>query len=630
MAPGCVTHSTGVRRLPAQTSQPPAAASSTDMVALQVGFGYTSEELVTVLRPMVENRAEAIGSMGDDTPLAILSDKPRPLFAYFRQRFAEVSNPPIDPLREELVMSLTARLGTRGNFLSEAPEQARLLELDSPLLTDEALAALRADAELHPMTLSTLFPAAEGLAGFTAALLRLQHSAEAAVRAGAEVFILSDRGLDAADCFIPSALALGAVHNHLLRADLRTQVDLVIETGEAREVHHFAVLIGYSAAAINPYLALSTTAELVRRGELTPAQAQANYLYAVEHGLLKIMSKMGISTADAYLGAQIFETVGLSSAVVEEYFTGTHAHLEGLALPDIAQIVLRWHASAFGDTPAALTSPGFYKFKRNGELHAYSPAIVHALHKAVKMPGALNGHWAEGYAAYKEYSALQRSTSPVDLHDLLDYTPAPEPLALSTVESVHSLLWRFSTAAMSHGALSAEAHTTMAIAMNRLDAMSNSGEGGEDPACFGTEGDDRIKQVASARFGVTPAYLMSADELQIKMAQGSKPGEGGQLPGHKVSAEIAAIRHATPGVTLISPPPHHDIYSIEDLAQLVFDLRQINPRAAISVKLRGPVWRGHHRHRRRQSRRRCDPHQRQLGRHRRFAAQQHQVCRHPV
>jgi glutamate synthase (ferredoxin) len=576
---------TGVRHLPVQIVElPPPAAITQETVALQAGFGYTSEELVTVLRPMVENKAEAIGSMGDDTPLAVLSDKPRPLFAYFRQRFAEVSNPPIDPLREELVMSLKARLGTRGNFLAETPEQAGLLELDSPLLTDSALAALRADPELHPTTLSTLFTAAEGVAGFAAAVGRLQQAAEAAVRAGAQVLVLSDRGLDASHSFIPSALALGAVHNHLLRADLRTRVDLVVETGEAREVHHFAVLVGYSAAAVNPYLALSTTADLVRR-EMRPEQAQANYLHAVEHGLLKIMSKMGISTADAYLGAQIFETVGIASSVVEAYFTGTVAHLEGLELSHIAEIVLRWHAAAFGTSPAVLTSPGFYKFKRSGELHAYSPAIVHALHKAVKMPGALNGHWPEGYAAYKEYSELQRSTAPVDLHDLLDYTPAPEPLPLSAVESAHSLLWRFSTAAMSHGALSAEAHSTMAIAMNRLDAMSNSGEGGEDPARFGAESDDRIKQVASARFGVTPAYLVSADELQIKMAQGSKPGEGGQLPGHKVTAEIAAIRHATSGVSLISPPPHHDIYSIEDLAQLVYDLRQINPRAMISVKL---------------------------------------------
>jgi glutamate synthase (ferredoxin) len=579
---------TGVRRLPASLpasdAEPAHVGRSEDAVALQAAFGYTSEELVTVLRPMVEKQAEAIGSMGDDTPPAILSDKPRPLFAYFRQRFAEVTNPPIDPLREELVMSLRVRIGARGNFLAETPEQARLLELDSPFLTDQALASLRADVELRPATLSTLFRAAGGAAEFQAALARLLQSAEAAVRAGAQVLILSDRGVDAEHSFIPAVLALGAVHNHLLRADLRLRVDLVVESGEPREVHHFAILVGYSAAAVNPYLALATAGELVRR-DLAPAVAQANYIRAAEHGLLKIMSKMGISTADAYCGAQIFETVGLNSRVVDEYFAGTTSHLEGLDLDDVANLVLRWHTAAFGGAQPALSSPGFYKFKRSGELHAFSPAVVHALHAAVKMPGALNGHWRDGYAAYKHYSALQRSCAPVDLHDLLDYTPVAQPLPLAAVESAHSLLWRFSTAAMSHGALSAEAHATMAVAMNRLDAMSNSGEGGEDPARFGTESDDRIKQVASARFGVTPAYLVSADELQIKMAQGSKPGEGGQLPGHKVTAEIAAIRHATPGVPLISPPPHHDIYSIEDLAQLVYDLRQINPRALISVKL---------------------------------------------
>ncbi|MCC7359447.1 MAG: glutamate synthase large subunit [Anaerolineales bacterium] len=582
----------GTRRLPASplaplpdaieplTEETPSPAPT----ALQAAFGYTSEELVMVIRPMVENQAEAIGAMGDDTSPAVLSDKPRSLFSFFRQRFAEVTNPPIDPLRENLVMSLRVRLGARGNFLAETPAQAQLLELDSPLLSDAGLAALRADALLKPVTLSTLYPAAEGAAGLERALARLQAAAEAAARGGAETIILSDRGVDAAHTFIPAVLALSAVHHHLLRTDQRVGVDLVVESGEPREVHHFAVLIGYSAAAVNPYLALATGID-VARGEAGPATAVSRFLHAAEHGLLKIMSKMGISTVDAYCGAQIFEIVGLRTAVVEQYFTGTTCHLEGLTLARIAEIGLRWHAAAFGTSQPALTSPGFYKFKRAGEVHGYAPAIVHALHEAVRMPDALNGRWHEGFAAFTRYSRLQHASPPVDLSDLLEINPPGDAIPLAAVESMHAILWRFSTAAMSHGALSAEAHSTLAVAMNRLDAQSNSGEGGEDPARYDTDQNDRIKQVASARFGVTPAYLVSADELQIKMAQGSKPGEGGQLPGHKVTAEIAALRHATPGVTLISPPPHHDIYSIEDLAQLIYDLRQINPRAVISVKL---------------------------------------------
>lgn len=551
----------------------------------QAAFGYTSEELAVVIKPMVEDQAEALGSMGDDTPLAVLSDKPRPLFSYFRQRFAEVTNPPIDPLRESLVMSLTTRLGARGNFLAEAPEQAHLLALDSPFLTDAQLAALKADPDLNAATLSTLFRAAEGPAGLALALQRLCAEAEAVVRAGAQVVILSDRGVSARYSFIPALLAVSAVHHHLLRADVRTATDVVVESGEPREVHHFATLVGYGAAAVNPYLALTTAAELARRSH-PPAEAEARYLHAVEHGLLKIMSKMGISTADAYCGAQIFETVGLQSAVVDEHFAGTPSHLEGLGLSGIADIVLRWHAAAFTpDGQPTLDSPGLYKFKRSGELHAFSPAIVHALHAAVKTPGALNGHWEAGFAAYKHYSDLQHNRVSLDVRDLLEITDTHSAIPSHEVETAPNIVRRFSTAAMSHGALSAEAHATMTIAMNRLGALSNSGEGGEDAQRYKTEGNDRIKQVASARFGVTPAYLVNADELQIKMAQGSKPGEGGQLPGHKVTAEIAAIRHATPGITLISPPPHHDIYSIEDLAQLIYDLRQINPRAVISVKL---------------------------------------------
>ncbi len=574
----------------------------------QVAFNYTSEELTMILRPMVETKAEAIGSMGDDTPLAMFSNKPRSLFGYFRQRFAEVTNPPIDSLREELVMSLKMRLGARGNFLIETAEQARLLELDQPFLTDGELAALKADPELNSVTLSTLVPICVGAELASArgedtgeskpctyldlerAIEQLCDLAEREVREGAQVLVLSDRGVDAGHAFIPASLALGAVHNHLLRQDLRAKCDLVIESGEPRETHHFAVLLGYGAAAVNPYLALATIAHLGR--DIQPDEAIKNYFYAIEHGLLKIMSKMGISTVDAYCGAQIFEIIGLRGEIVERFFGGTASHLAGIGLKEIAEAVLAWHQLAYPPSPAgredggegaALDSPGFYKFKREGELHAYNPAVVKALQEAVKRAG--ESDWREGYALYQQYSDLQHTRCPVDVRDFLAFNHEGPTVPVEEVESMHTILWRFSTAAMSHGALSAEAHSTLSVAMNRLNALSNSGEGGEDPRRYNTEANDRIKQVASGRFGVTPTYLIKADELQIKMAQGSKPGEGGQLPGHKVTAEIAAIRHSTPGVTLISPPPHHDIYSIEDLAQLIYDLRQINPRATISVKL---------------------------------------------
>jgi len=580
-----VRHLSDLGHLPPVDNQPYFQLTEAGLQTLlqkQAAFGYTNEELVMVLRPMAEDGAEAIGSMGDDTPAAALSEKPRPLFAYFRQRFAEVTNPPIDPLREELVMSLKVRLGARSNFLAETEQQANLLELDTPFLTEDDLDLIKRDPFLRPVTLSTLFPINDGPAGIEQTLARLCAEAEHAVANGAQILILSDRNVNARYTFVPSLLALGAAHNHLLARDLRTSVDFIIESGEPREVHHFACLIGYGAAAICPYLALSTVAEMKRNNQ-SPI---THYLHAAGHGLLKIMSKMGISTVDAYCGAQIFETLGLSAAVVEQYFAGTAHHLGGLDLEDIARIVYAWHESAF--TPEGqptLDSPGFYKFKRSGELHAFSPQVVHALHAAVRTPGALNGHWDEGYAAYKKYSQLQAERAPVDPRDLLHFSNNQLPITLAQVEPASQIVKRFSSAAMSLGALSQEAHETMAIAMNRLGAWSNSGEGGEDPRRYGAESNDRIKQVASARFGVTAHYLISADELQIKMAQGSKPGEGGQLPGHKVTAEIAAIRHATPGVTLISPPPHHDIYSIEDLAQLIYDLKQINPRAAISVKL---------------------------------------------
>jgi glutamate synthase (ferredoxin) len=569
-----------IRRLPTTNHQLPTTNDQRPTTNDQVAFNYTSEELTMVLRPMVETKAEAIGSMGDDTPLAMFSNKPRSLFGYFRQRFAEVTNPPIDPLREELVMSLKIRLGARGNFLTETAEQARLLELDRPFLTDGELAALKADPELNTVTLSTLFRASDGPIGFARAIEALCDRAEREVREGAQVLVLSDRGVDADHAFIPAILALGAVHNHLLRQDLRVKCDLVIESGEPRETHHFAVLIGYGAAAVNPYLALSTIAHLGR--DIQPDEAIKNYFHAIEHGLLKIMSKMGISTVDAYCGAQIFEIIGLRGEIVDRFFDGTASHLDGVGLTEIAESVLAWHQLAYPNE-ANLDSPGFYKFKREGELHAYNPAAVKAIQEAVKYAG--QSDWREGYVLYKQYSDLQHTRNPIDVRDFLGFHYDGHTVPLEEVESMHTILWRFSTAAMSHGALSAEAHATLSVAMNRLNALSNSGEGGEDPLRYPTEANDRIKQVASGRFGVTPTYLINADELQIKMAQGSKPGEGGQLPGHKVTAEIAAIRHSTPGVTLISPPPHHDIYSIEDLAQLIYDLRQINPRATISVKL---------------------------------------------
>ncbi len=584
--------------LPTANSPTGALRSQRPATNDQVAFNYTSEELTMILRPMVETKAEAIGSMGDDTPLAMFSNKPRSLFGYFRQRFAEVTNPPIDSLREELVMSLKVRLGARGNFLIETAEQARLLELDRPFLTDGELAALKADPELNTVTLSTLFAASDGPIRIERSIEQLCDRAEREVCEGAQVLVLSDRGVDADHAFIPAILALGAVHNHLLRQDLRVKCDLVIESGEPRETHHFAVLIGYGAAAVNPYLALATVAHIGR--DIQPDEAIKNYFHAIEHGLLKIMSKMGISTVDAYCGAQIFEIIGLRGEIVDRFFDGTASHLDGIGLQEIAESVLAWHQLAYlpspsgralkgadaragGEGEAALDSPGFYKFKREGELHAYNPAAVKALQDAVKHAGEAD--WREGYSLYKQYSDLQHTRNPIDVRDFLAFNYGGHTVPVEEVESLHTILWRFSTAAMSHGALSAEAHSTLSIAMNRLNALSNSGEGGEDPKRFNTEANDRIKQVASGRFGVTPTYLIHADELQIKMAQGSKPGEGGQLPGHKVTAEIAAIRHSTPGVTLISPPPHHDIYSIEDLAQLIYDLRQINPRATISVKL---------------------------------------------
>jgi glutamate synthase (ferredoxin) len=605
--------------------------------SLAAAFGYTREEQTVVMQPMWQEGREPIGSMGDDSPTAVLASAPRPLFHYFKQRFAEVTNPPIDSLREELVMSLSQRLGRRACILDETPAAARLLEIPTPILTDEELAAIRqisksANQQIvesprhpvtpppcHPVTLSprhhfrshtldATWPVADGPDGLETAVRRVCDEAAAAAREGATLLILSDRGVNAERAPIPSLLAVSAAHHHLIAAGERWHASLIVESGEPREVHHFAALVGYGANAINPWLALQTVAsawadEGGAAGGLSLADAQHNFIKAVEKGILKVMSKMGIATLDAYCGAQVFEAVGLSAALIQAAFPGTpDFRIGGAGFTDLAADVLTWHRNAFppADEPAKPdpNAYGFYKFRRAGDYHTYNPDVVRALHEVV---GLAKGSKVEGSRldvlqpvtfnlqlsnAYRRYADLVQSRPPAELRDLLRIAPrGRQPIPLAQVEPASAILRRFSTAAMSHGALSAEAHEVLTVAMNAIGGMSNSGEGGEGEERYHTDRNNKIKQVASGRFGVTPAYLMSAGELQIKMAQGSKPGEGGQLPGHKVSAEIARIRHTTPGIALISPPPHHDIYSIEDLAQLIFDLKQVNPHAAVSVKL---------------------------------------------
>jgi glutamate synthase (ferredoxin) len=608
------------------------AIDAEQQTAQQMAFGYTSEELSVVLKPMMRDGSEPVGSMGDDTPLAVLTEFElgRPLFQFFKQRFAEVTNPPMDPLREELVMSLSVNLGSRGQLLGETPEHAHLLNLKSPFLTDAQLAHIREidDPRLRPATISIVMPLQAGANGTSgeqalrSAVERVCQDAEQAAREGAALLILSDRGVDAAHAPIPSLLALGAVHHHLIRAGLRSRVSLIVETGEAREVHHVACLLGYGAKAVNPYLALEsvrTLAESPQRGsrnakrngsengseeqehdpQAAMREAETNYIKALEKGLRKIMSKMGISPLESYCGAQIFEALGLDQDLVQQCFTGTTSRLGGISFEKLARDVQTRHQRAFGaaaDEKVSLPHPGFYKYKKGGEHHAYSPQVIHASHKAARHEMQHNGAFVtvmdtthetflQGYGFYRAYAELVENRPPTEIRDLLEMQPAGDPVPLEEVEPIESILKRFSTAAMSHGSTSSEAHENLAIAMNRLGGMSNSGEGGEATERFRDERNSKIKQVASGRFGVTPTYLAHADELQIKMAQGSKPGEGGHLPGHKVSAEIARIRHTTPGVSLISPPPHHDIYSIEDLAQLIYDLKQVNEAARVSVKL---------------------------------------------
>ncbi|MCB0165362.1 MAG: glutamate synthase subunit alpha [Anaerolineae bacterium] len=578
---------------------------------LQAAFGYTNEEMTVIVRPMANDGKEPTGSMGDDTSLAVMSAKPRPLFHYFKQRFAQVTNPPIDPLRETIVMSLTMRLGARPNLLDESAKHANLVELASPVLTDNDLLALKGlgDPRFQTHTIPMRYPIEQHGDGLARALDRMCTMAERAIDEGKTILILSDLGVDERHAPIPSLLAVGAVHHHLVRNGRRMQVSIIVESGEVREVHHLACLVGYGANAVNPYLALATVDDVIESGkikDMDATTAKRNFIRAMEAGLLKIMSKMGISTVDTYCGAQIFEAVGLSQALVDKYFTGTVTRLGGIGLKAIAADVERRHQAGFADPQKPeIDSPGFYKFKRGGEVHSFSPQSVKALQDAVRMENVLNPAASEpaanepgvlrsfvgenfeaGFAAYQKFTKILEENSAVNPRDMFGFVDTDrQPIDVSEVEPLETIFARFSTGAMSHGALSSEAHETLAVAMNRLGAVSNSGEGGSGQHRFHNEKNDRIKQVASGRFGVTPAYLTSAIEIQIKMAQGAKPGEGGQLPGHKVTAEIATIRQTTEGTTLISPPPHHDIYSIEDLAQLIYDLKQVNPAADVSVKL---------------------------------------------
>ena len=555
-------------------------------------FGYTDEDLRLLISPMAADAQEAVGSMGTDTPLACLSDKPQSLFHYFKQLFAQVTNPPIDPIREELVMSLTSYIGTERNILSETPENCHTLKMPHPILTNRDLEKLRriSRGDLLASTLPIIFSAPEGEAGLKRALDGLCRRASLAVKAGYTLLILSDRGVDEEFAPIPSLLALTAVHNHLVREGTRTGVALIIESGEPREVMHYCVLIGYGASAINPYLAIETIEELAAAGELpngiTPEIAVKNYIKAVNKGLLKVFSKMGISTLQSYRGAECFEAIGLNKQLVDQYFTGTASRIEGVGLDVLAKEAVEKHSFAFrpvSDAEPELAIGGNYQYRINGERHLLNPLTVSKLQHSVRQ---------QSYATFQEYSKLidEQNERLYTLRGLMRFKTRANPLPIEEVEPASEIVKRFATGAMSFGSISKEAHETLAIAMNRMGGRSNTGEGGEDEARFLPlpNGDSRksaIKQVASGRFGVTTNYLTNAQELQIKIAQGAKPGEGGQLPGHKVDSVIARVRHSIPGVGLISPPPHHDIYSIEDLAQLIYDLKSVNPAARISVKL---------------------------------------------
>ena len=569
------------------------------LLDLQQAFGYTQESLKFLMTPMAHTGQEAVGSMGNDTPVSVLSNKPKLLHTYFKQNFAQVTNPPIDSIREELVMSLVSFIGPRPNLLDlEGTAKIKRLEVYQPILANEDLERIRQiglvkDNQFSSITIDITYAADKGAAGMSAALDVVCAEAEEAVRSKEyNIVILSDRATGPDRIPIPSLLATSAVHHHLIKQGLRTSVGLVVETGEAHEVHQFAVLAGYGAEAINPYLAFETLEQLLPEldEKLTLKEAQKRYIKAVDKGLLKVMSKMGISTYQSYCGAQIFDAVGLKTSFVRKYFTGTHTQVEGAGLRQIARETAERHRQAFGHVPVlenALDVGGEYAYRIRGEAHMWRPTVVADLQHAVR------GNLPDKYRSYAQ-QINDQSEQLMTLRGLFRLKGAEEmgrkPVPIEEVEPAANIVKRFSTGAMSFGSISREAHTTLAIAMNRIGGKSNTGEGGEEADRFkplpnGDSMRSAIKQVASGRFGVTAEYLTNSNMMQIKMAQGAKPGEGGQLPGHKVDNIIAKVRHSTPGVGLISPPPHHDIYSIEDLAQLIFDLKNVNPRADVSVKL---------------------------------------------
>jgi len=599
-----------------------------ELARIQVGFGYGHEDLRVVLEAMGGSGQDPVWSMGDDAPIPPLSRLPQSLYAYFRQRFAQVTNPPIDPLRESVVMSLRVHLGKHGSFLTESPAHARVLRVDHPILLDEEMAALRNVPGFSCVTLPALWPVREGAEGLRPALDRLCQAAEHAARHGARLLVLSDRAADADHAPIPMLLAVGAVRRHLLDTGLRLRLGLIAEVGDAWDIHHFAALIGYGAEVVYPWLALqSVTALFAEEGEPddeaagepagarrrerrsaagaaprpSPEEARRRYRAAAEKGLLKIMSKMGISVLPSYCGAQIFEALGLGEEVVSRCFRGTESPIGGVGFEEIAEDVLARHRMAWAAAdPPRPPDYGRFRFRKDGEDHAWAPPVVVALQKAVgsgkgdRSPDSAPARdpaaeWRAGYERFQTFLRLADDRRPTNPRDLLTFK-SRTPIPLEEVEPVETIVRRFVSSAMSLGALSPEAHSTISIAMNRLGARSNSGEGGEDPLNYrplpsGDRADNRVKQVASGRFGVTTEYLVRAEELEIKIVQGAKPGEGGQLPGHKVTELIARLRHAVPGIALISPPPHHDIYSIEDLAQLIHDLKTVNPRARVGVKL---------------------------------------------